>query len=400
MSADTLVFWIILAVNTLITAVYLIVSLCRKRPTPGLAARCVAMLLFPVIGLAYFAVGWVLRKLFFHKPVELSDVIFSKEREKTLLKADVESESGIVPVGDAVTIVDKQNARTAMLEVLSHDVRNSLSSIFVALDSNDSEISHYAASMLQSELGKFRVGVQKIVEEIDRTEAELRDAEDYDGQKKTPAGIAFSGEDTAAEATPAPEEVSDVPRSGDPAEKRRKEEQPESAANRDSEPGGLENYSRREQTAHEQGLRAYYGTAGNEQSLDEKLSAQVGAAHELIENLHVVLRQKVLPEMESTQFTELTDRMARLLKKRDVLSAEELSQVAECWLLRGDLEKCGEWSDYLSLVYPEALEAYSTQLKLLYETGERCRFAECLDRLKKSGIPLDSEMMELVRVFH
>ena len=46
---------------------------------------------------------------------------FSKEREKTLLKADVESESGIVPVGDAVTIVDKQSARTAMLEVLSHD---------------------------------------------------------------------------------------------------------------------------------------------------------------------------------------------------------------------------------------------------------------------------------------
>ena len=46
------------------------------------------MLLFPVIGLAYFAVGWVLRKLFFHKPVDLTDVIFSKEREKSLLKAD------------------------------------------------------------------------------------------------------------------------------------------------------------------------------------------------------------------------------------------------------------------------------------------------------------------------
>jgi hypothetical protein len=46
--------------------------------------------------------------------------------------------------------------------------------------------------MLQSELGKFRVGVQEIASQIDLTENELREAEEYDGQMKTPAGAEFS----------------------------------------------------------------------------------------------------------------------------------------------------------------------------------------------------------------
>ena len=96
---------------------------------------------------------------------------------------------------------------------------------------------------------------------------------------------------------------------------------------------------------------------------------------------------------------ELDFKMALLLEKRDKLSAEEMEQIAECWRLRKDYEKCAAWSDRLFLVYPRSLEAYATRLKLLYETEDRSRFFETLDEMKKTGIPLDHEMMEMVRIF-
>ncbi len=399
MSRGVLTLCIILGINTLVTIVYCVVSSLRMRRDPGLAARCIVMLLCPCVGPVYFGLCWVLRTLFFHKPVDLTDVIFTKDREKTLLKADEAGESGIVPVEDAVTVVDKQNARVAMLEVLRHDIRKSLSSIFVALDSEDSEISHYAASMLQSELGKFRVGVQEIASQIDLTENELREAEEYDGQMKTPAGVVFSkrlfdlGIETAV--------VDDARLRGDDQKADDKDEKTGRAFQDLS--SGLdmsEEYARREKSAHEQGLRAFYGSDEEALPLEQKLVLQVDAAHKLIEDLREVLRQKVLPEIEIAQYTELSDRMARLLEKRDTLSASEMSWVAECYLLRGDRESCREWSDRLSLVYPETLEAYSTKLKLLYDEGRWEQFSETMTELRSSGIPLDSEIMELVRVFN
>ena len=358
MSGEVFVFFLILLINVLVTFVYwLFFFVFRKEHEAGFASRCVAMLLFPVIGPVYFFLGWLLRKIFFHKPVELTDVIFSKEREKSLLKSDEERENNILPIKDAVTVVDKQNARELMLEVLRHDVRKSLSSLFLALNSDDSEISHYAASVLQSELGKFRLDVQNVTAEIDETEEQLRACEKYDAERK----LIFA-------------DLSD-----------KLEES--------------EDYDRHETFAYEQGMRAYYGDDAGELTIRQKLSEQAQAAHELIESIYEVLRQNVLSELESIHFTELTDRMAHLLEKRDTLSAEEMARIAECWRLRKNFEKCSLWSDRLCLVYPDALEAFSTKLKLLYDMHEREQFFATLEEMKKTGVPLNHEMMEMVRVF-
>lgn len=184
MRADVIIFILILIINSIVAFLYwLYFSVINKQNEGGFVSRFIVMLLCPIIGPLYFVFGWILRKIFFHKPVDLSDVIFSKEREKSLLKTD-EKENNILPINDAVTVVDTQNARELMIEVLRHDVRKSLSSLFLAMNSDDSEISHYAASVLQSELGKFRNSVQKEMAEIDRIEGVLQENEKYDGQKK------------------------------------------------------------------------------------------------------------------------------------------------------------------------------------------------------------------------
>lgn len=398
MREDTLAFSAILLVNTLVTLLYwFVLRVVRKEYAPGLAARCTVMLLCPIIGPVYFGFGWLLRKLFFHKPVDLTDVIFSKEREKILLKADEYGESNLVSVEDAVTVLDTESARELMLRVVRLDIRKSLGSILRGLNSNDSEISHYAASMLQSELGKFRNEIQKAVTEIERLERELRAEEDYDGELKTEAGMAYSGITSEASGGSSASKKRTASVGKDPEQRKRKRRNPEEDRSKKSEDG--EEYDRHKASAHEQGLRAFYGDDVQERTSRKKLETLAEAAHRIIEEIYEVLRQNVLSEIESARFTELADRMALLLQKRDVLSETEMACLAECYRLRGDYEHCRAWSDQLTHAYPGSLSAFSTRLKLLYSTGEREAFLETLDQMKKTGVPLDHEMMEMVRCF-
>ena len=61
-----------------------------------------------------------------------------------------------MPIEEAISISDQEKKRENMLNVLLGETDNSLASISVALDSDDSEVAHYAASFLQSKMDKFR----------------------------------------------------------------------------------------------------------------------------------------------------------------------------------------------------------------------------------------------------
>ena len=108
------------------------------------------MFLCPVVGPLFFLAGLVFNKVFFRQNVDLEDVIFSKERVKTHLRADEEREGNLVPIEEALAISDKDSLRTLVMNVVRGDVQNSLASISLALNSEDTETSHYAATVLRS----------------------------------------------------------------------------------------------------------------------------------------------------------------------------------------------------------------------------------------------------------
>ena len=398
MKQDVLIFWIVIIANTVLTLLYwLFFRVYRKKTEGGFTTRCIVMLLCPFIGPAYFFLGWLWKKLFFHKPVDLVDVIFSKEREKILLKANEEGERDILPIEDAVVLSDTQSARKIMLEVLLHDVRKSLGSISLALNSEDSELSHYAASVLQSNLGKFRTSVQGIVENIDEVEEELRAAEENDGDIKTERGVEFLAELSlrgAGKAETAPNEDDDL------EEGVTREKSDLVYADISSKLEQSRDYARHTDAAYEQGLRAFYGELEEEgPDLGAKLADMSNVAHKLIEEIWCVLEQKVLSEMESIQYTELMERIGLLIMKRDLLECGEMGNIAVAWMEIARYDRCLFWCDRLRLYYPEALETYSCRLKLYYTTGERDGFFETMKEMRNAGIVLDHEMMELVRVF-
>ena len=65
-----------------------------------------------------------------------------------------------------------------MLNVIRGDLQDSLESISLALNSEDSETSHYAASVLRDELNDFRVTVQKIYTDMKEEEPDQTDSEE------------------------------------------------------------------------------------------------------------------------------------------------------------------------------------------------------------------------------
>ena len=57
-----------------------------------------------------------------------------------------------------------------MMNIIKGDITKSLATIMLALNSQDSETSHYAASVLRDELNDFRMNVQKLYKEIENEE--------------------------------------------------------------------------------------------------------------------------------------------------------------------------------------------------------------------------------------
>lgn len=169
MTREYIPFLWLLLINFVVVLIYLVLGICLRRKKEGTTQyilNAIVMLLCPVIGGLYFSLGTVIRHIFMRRDVDLEDVIFSKERIKTLLHADEESDRNMVPMEEALAVSDQASLRRLMLNVIRGDVRNSLHSISLGLNSEDSETAHYAASVLRDELNDFRVTVQQMYEEI------------------------------------------------------------------------------------------------------------------------------------------------------------------------------------------------------------------------------------------
>ena len=297
-------FWILILTSTLLSVVYLIFGLCIKKEEPNEKRTCLikglAMLVCPVIGPAFFGISWLLYRILFRQDVDLEDVVFSKEKRKTTERADEERGRNMAPLEETIAVSDKESLRTLMLNVIRGDVANSLASIALALNSQDSETSHYAASVLQEELNNFRVNVQKMYAKIEQEEET--------------------------------------------------------------------------QTEYELCLLPY---------------------------MNSVLEQKVFTELEQESFVHVLEQTAESLyrKNKRQLTSEAYEWICLRLLDIKDYELMEKWCNRAFEQYPEALSSYTCRLKLYFTSGQRDKFFEVLESLKKSHIVIDKETLELIRIF-
>ena len=177
------VFLIVIVINALIAVIYflwetLAVTTVKKQMKEkeerlfdnrrAYLIKLAVMILCPVIGPIFFLVSYLIDKLLVLTTPDLEDVIFSKDRVRTQLKADEERARNMVPLEEALAINEKKNLRMVMMNMVKGEIQDSLAAIALALDSEDSESSHYAASVMTDELNEFRTKVQMLSWEIQR----------------------------------------------------------------------------------------------------------------------------------------------------------------------------------------------------------------------------------------
>lgn len=299
----TLQFVLLLTVNTLIAIGYCVWNLLRKeKKSRGYLVKTLVMLLCPVVGLCYVLGSYLLFRLFFFRDVDLADVVFSKERVKSYMKADEDRERNIVPLEEAIAITDKDNLRQYMMNVVKGDVQKSLASISLALNSEDSETSHYAASVLQETLNNFRTTVQKNYYEI------------------------MNGTD------------------------------------------------------------------------EEEKIVRCGI---MVEYMNEVLKQNVFSDTEQKKFVADLDNIADCLFMLDSarMTPVQLEAVSMCCLGVKDYEGCEKWCGRSAALYPSTLSSYTCSLKYYFSKGDKERFFQTLEKLKKSDVVIDRETLDLIRVF-
>lgn len=169
MTSETALILALFIINILIVIAYVIINIMIETKLCGEdVIKIVVMVICPLVGPAFFLGSYFFYRLFYKQEAELSDVVFSKERIETHLHADEEQGLNVVPLEEALAVSDTDSLRLLVMNVVRGDVQDSLASIALALNSEDSETSHYAASVLQDALNNFRMNVQKIYNEIKR----------------------------------------------------------------------------------------------------------------------------------------------------------------------------------------------------------------------------------------
>ena len=180
MNSDKYLRWLIifLIVNLIVSLLYLLFGMIFNRTSrKKVAMRSLIMLYAPGIGPLLFFISYLFYRLLFYRKVDLSDVVFSKEKSKELVRINEEKERDFVPVEEAIEVADKGELRELVLNMAQGDYSESLSAINMALNAEDTETSHYAASILQDAINDFRMLVRK-------ENARINDIDEEDESKR------------------------------------------------------------------------------------------------------------------------------------------------------------------------------------------------------------------------
>lgn len=162
---------LVIIINTCIALLYMLYGILRGKGNRKkyIMIACI-LLLTPPIGCIVLVLAHILYQILFSRDIDREAVSFSKERVKIYTLPEEERELNIVPVNETLAVSGKGVQRTLILNVLKDYSEQSLATISDALSSQDSEVSHYAASALLDAISDFRATAQNLLFAMEKNE--------------------------------------------------------------------------------------------------------------------------------------------------------------------------------------------------------------------------------------
>lgn len=153
-ASDVNFIYQILLVNTILVVAYFVIFTLLGQFRPALC-KSIVMLLTPPFGVICFFLNFIVSLFDRKSDIDYLELTFSKEKKEFARQTDYDTEKEFVPLEEALIISDVKDKRRALLNVLKADVRNNMKSLVKALDNDDSETAHYAASALMDVLQQY-----------------------------------------------------------------------------------------------------------------------------------------------------------------------------------------------------------------------------------------------------
>ncbi|GHV45200.1 hypothetical protein FACS189492_2470 [Clostridia bacterium] len=178
MNNNTIVLWVLIT-NTLIAIVVYILGLLSRNGKPGLIYSLV-ILVSPVVGPLFFGCAWLLLKLGLNVGgITYADISFDATRHVKKQKDNYLKEVDILPLEEAFAISKTADRRYQLLKVLKKDYSKNISTILSGLDNEDTETSHYAASVVLSTTTEYLNDLARLKVAYEKNRTELQPARAY-----------------------------------------------------------------------------------------------------------------------------------------------------------------------------------------------------------------------------
>jgi hypothetical protein len=117
----------------------------------------------PVVVPCFLGISRLMDLISRRQEVDMSDISFDKSREQIMTSPDSNAEMNYVSIREAVMLSDRPRLRRLLIDILKYNAQDNLQGVALAMDSQDSETAHYAASSIQDALNEFRNTTQNLL---------------------------------------------------------------------------------------------------------------------------------------------------------------------------------------------------------------------------------------------
>lgn len=142
--------FIIILINTILSLL-LLLALTKRTDMKSALMRSFIIFMTPVVGAVFFAGAFIVERILSRKKsLTYGDITFDDTRYKKKQLMDFIDEIDIVPLEEAFKVSEKHDRRKSLLETLKKDYSKNISSIMRGLNNEDTETSHYVATVIMS----------------------------------------------------------------------------------------------------------------------------------------------------------------------------------------------------------------------------------------------------------
>lgn len=124
--------------------------------------------LCPLIMLLFLSITRLIEMPSSRKEVDMAEISFNQQREEAHATSDYYTEMNYVALQDAMRLSSIHDLRRLLINVMKYNSRMSLTSVAEAINSPDTETSHFAASAIQDALSEFRGTAQHFLADMNK----------------------------------------------------------------------------------------------------------------------------------------------------------------------------------------------------------------------------------------